>query len=107
MRKLFLLSLFILAFLTASARVPQTCADFLQTGQHAFTLDHGNAEIVMLSFPKAFCESPVVVATGGSQVTLIQLGVVTPASVSFLVSGVPGVPLTLAWHAAPASQTGK
>lgn len=99
-----LLSIFLLLFILVQQAAAQgadlACAGGVQAGVAEVTLAHGQGEIVMVSYPRAFCRAPVVVVTGYEEVTRVRLGVVTAEAVTLIVDGAPGV-VRLAWQGTP------
>lgn len=100
-----LLSVFLLLFILVqqAAAKSAACVSGLQAGVAEVTLEHGNGEIVMVSYPRAFCRAPVVVVTGYEEVTRVRLGVVTAEAVTLIVDGAPGA-VRLAWQGTPATK---
>lgn len=74
------------------------CVASAQAGTQETTISGGQS-ILMVSF-REFCKMPVVVATGNEQVDRVKIGVITPSSVTLIVTG-PDVPVRIYWHALP------
>lgn len=111
MKKRALILLLVLFFLfgvthLAAVRVAEAgaaCASGLQAGVAEVTLEHGQGEMVTITYPRAFCRAPVIVVTGYGEVTNVRLGVVTAQVVTLIVDGAPGA-ARLAWQGAPATK---
>lgn len=96
---LVLIFLFLLAACAATFAPPVkgTCAEQPQAGVASFMLDNDGQALVIVGFDE-FCRTPVPVASGSEEITLVQVGVVTPSSVAFVVHGVSDGEGRLFWQ---------
>lgn len=101
--KLILWAFFILATAAGSTTRPaqpaqSTCVDYQQAGRHDFTFENGR-KIIIIQYPKPFCQIPIPMAVGSEQVKSVRIGVVTPSIVTMILFGTPGDPGVIYWQA--------
>lgn len=73
------------------------CVHHQQAGLHDFIFKDGS-EIIVIQYPKPFCQIPIPMAVGSEPVDTVRIGVVTPSILSLIVDGTPGESGVIYWQ---------
>lgn len=112
-KKLFFIVVFVISAGVALALSPspfmlaetRNCSHSPQASKVTVVLsDLSSMTLTPISFAKEFCIAPIVVAAGGENVDMIQIGVVTSGVAWLLVYGTPGNEVTVTWQAMEPTQ---